>query len=520
MYDVLYLVNEAGYRLENLNPTAEGYYFAWDSEGQKMVYIREDLDTIIYPEDYTIDKSKCWITVGDKAEAERVAQAGYNLYLEKNIDLIELHNVAVSIDTGAFKLGSLIVDGQLADSKSVVLSGNFGDTTLDIGNTSFSTTGTVSNLNIGSNTAAMTIKGNVSTLSSSISNTSMSSTGIIGSVASGTSVVINNQTYDSTSTNISGAVNGVVTTSTKEDIENIRTQIAGGRTFEGETVSLSNDINMAGIAFQPISNYDRFHLGSSNTKWFQGTFDGQNHTIKNFSTNGFSIAGLNAGTNDTSVTFGSTTYSEANYGLLGAVYVKEGEEVIIKDLTIEAAIDMVVDDANKFVGDSVGGLIGFAFGAGTITIKNVTINGSVTGYDGVSAFIGRAYGISADNANKNKAKYVPELGYTDAKAHYLTVVFDHCTNNATVTSVRKAGAFLGTSSNVNSSFINVCTNNGNIWSKGIAEDQSLGAKNKDGSQVTGENGKAYYQAGIIMDNGTVARTTVDGVTNNGTIKVG
>ncbi|MBO4501428.1 MAG: hypothetical protein J5760_04220, partial [Clostridia bacterium] len=135
MYDVLYLVNEAGYRLENLNPTAEGYYFAWDSVGQKIVYIKEDLDTVIYPEDYTIDKSKCWITVGDKEEAERVANAGYNLYLEKNIDLIELHNVAVSIDTGAFTLGSLVVDGQAVDQKSVVINGKFCKNTLNKCNT-------------------------------------------------------------------------------------------------------------------------------------------------------------------------------------------------------------------------------------------------------------------------------------------------------------------------------------------------------------------------------------------------
>ncbi|MBO4429376.1 MAG: type II secretion system protein, partial [Clostridia bacterium] len=73
MYDVLYLVSESGYLLGNLNPTAEGYYYAWDSQGEKIVYIREDLDTVVYPEDYTIDKSKCWITVGDKEEAERVA---------------------------------------------------------------------------------------------------------------------------------------------------------------------------------------------------------------------------------------------------------------------------------------------------------------------------------------------------------------------------------------------------------------------------------------------------------------
>ncbi len=496
MYDVLYLVNEAGYRLENLNPTAEGYYFAWDSEGQKMVYIKEDLDTVMYPEDYTIDKSKCWITVGDKDEAERVAQAGYNLYLEKNIDLIELHNVAVSIDTGAFRLGSLVVDGQVADAKSVVLSGNFGETSLNCSNTSFSTSGNISNLSIGSNTAAMSINGNVGSVSSSINNTTMSSTGAIGSITSGSVTNSAGTTFTNTSGSVTGAVNGVVSVSTKEAIENIRTQIANGRNFEGETVKLDNDINMSGIAFQPISNYDRDHKSATETKnWFQGTLDGNGKTIKGFSTSGFSIAGLNAGTNSTSATFGGTTYSEAVYGLLGTVYVPEGETVIIKNLTIETAVDMTIDDGNKYVGDSVGGLIGFAYGAGTLQIENVTISGTVNGYDGVAAFIGRAYGAS--------------------KTKKLTINYINCTNNAVVNGVRKTGAFLGSASNTVKSFTN-CTNNGNITCYGVDRDRALGCD----VSATAVNGSSYYQAGVIMDDGTVARLTVDGVTNNGTIKVG
>ena len=273
---------------------------------------------------------------------------------------------------------------------------------------------------------------------------------------------------------------------------------------------------MAGIAFQPVSNFAREDNNKPNkncTNWFQGEFDGNGKTIKNFSTTGFSITGLNAGTNGSSSKF-KTVYNEAIYGLFGTVYVPEGETVTIKNLTIEASIDMIIDDANQFVGDSVGALIGYAFGAGELIIDNVTINGVVNGYDGVAAFIGRAYGFSANNTNPQHGDYVAGTGLDDKKVHNLTVTFKNCVNNATVNSVRKCGAFIGSASNITKSFNN-CFNNGNITCMGKEEDIKLGCVS-----ATGTNGSGYYQAGIIMDNGTVARTEVEGVTNKGTIKVG
>ena len=36
--DVLVIINEAGYIIENLNPTTQGYYFAWDSESNQVLF--------------------------------------------------------------------------------------------------------------------------------------------------------------------------------------------------------------------------------------------------------------------------------------------------------------------------------------------------------------------------------------------------------------------------------------------------------------------------------------------------
>lgn len=513
MYDVLYLISESGYLLANLNPTAEGYYYAWDSEGQKMVYIKEDLQTIVYPEDYKIDVSKCWITVGDQAEAERVAAAGYNLYLENYIEAIELHNVAVSIDTGAFKLNKLTIDGEVVDAKDVVLTGNFGATKLDCSNVSFSNSGTITNLNIGSATAAMTINGNVGSVSSSITKTTMSSSGAVGEITSGSVSNTAGIAFTKSSGAVTGAVDGKVSVSTKENIENIRTQISAGRTFKGETLELTGDINMGGIAFQPISNFSR---SNDAAEYFQGTFDGHGHTIQNFSTKGFAIAGLNAGTNTSTPYFGveKVVYHEAVYGLFGAV-----KDATIKNVNVTCAIDLVLDDSAHYVGDSVGGLVGFATGD-FVTFENCTVSGTINGYDGVGGLLGRT-----------KAKIT---------------TFKNCTNNANVTGVRKTGGFIGSSYTGNYSVeYNNCVNNGNITCLGVERDIELYAWNVDSNdnpttRVSGTpeemNGKAYYtvsasngeylSASGVEANGTRSLSggnvikIVGEFVNNGVIKVG
>lgn len=469
MYDVLYLINEAGYRLENLNPTAEGYYFAWDSEGQKMIYIKEDLNTIIYPEDYKVDKSKCWITVGDAEELKRVADEGYNVYLEKSIDEdIVLHNVAPSIDTGEFRLKSLTIDGTAVNPSTSILRGNFGETKLDIGNASYSNSGSISSLTVGSNTVAMAINGNVGSVASSISNTTVSSTGAIGAITVGSVTNSTGTTFTSTSGSVSGAVNGVVNVGSKEDIENVRVQIANGRTFENETITLPNDINMAGIAFQPISNYSRSDndLSKAATTYFQGDFDGQNHTIQNFSTSGFSINGLNAGKNNTTPTFNGKSYNEAVYGLFGAVYAPEGKTITIKNVKVDVDISMILDNANELVGDSVGGIVGFAYGKGTLRFENCTVTGKIEAYDGVGGLLGRT--------KCSKVEFVD------------------CTNSAQVTGVRKTGAFVGTSYTNGSYQVTYsgCKNYGKIECLGRNyDDATLGC-----SKLGGDDGKmgGYY----------------------------
>ncbi len=61
---------------------------------------------------------------------------------------------------------------------------------------------------------------------------------------------------------------------TAEQLAGLSELVDGGNNFAGKTVKLGKDLDLAGLPFNPIGH-------SSNGKSFNGTFDGQGHTISN-----------------------------------------------------------------------------------------------------------------------------------------------------------------------------------------------------------------------------------------------
>ena len=82
--------------------------------------------------------------------------------------------------------------------------------------------------------------------------------------------------YLSTLPNYTASTN-TVSISTKEELENFSTSVNGGTTYSGVTVSLTNDIDLGSSKFTPIGTFS----STSTNLPFRGTFDGNNHTIKN-----------------------------------------------------------------------------------------------------------------------------------------------------------------------------------------------------------------------------------------------
>lgn len=123
-------------------------------------------------------------------------------------------------------------------------------------------------------------------------------------------------------------------------------------------------------------------IGNSSTK-FSGTFDGKNHTISNFKTSG--------------------QYS----GLFGYV-----NGATIQNLTVNVT--------NNAGATSASGLVGAV--NGTTTIRNCTVNGTISGTHQVGGFVGFAQGVYQDN--------------TLVLPCNLTI--EGCINNATVTTTSQA----------------------------------------------------------------------------------
>ena len=123
----------------------------------------------------------------------------------------------------------------------------------------------------------------------------------------------------------------------RSDLETFRNDVNNGNTFSGQTVYLNADIDLGGASWTPIANtYNKDGNG------FQGTFDGQGHTINNFNctikrggTNKPAFAGL----------FGLNRGTIKNLQVIGATVHAEAED----RLNINQAVAGVITAMNKGV---------------------------------------------------------------------------------------------------------------------------------------------------------------------------
>ena len=116
----------------------------------------------------------------------------------------------------------------------------------------------------------------------------------------------------------------------------------GGNTYAGKTVKLMNDVDLAGVAWTPI--------GQTQVSSFQGTFDGQDHTISNMTVN--------------------YTGTKTNYacGLFGWLELHNGSPIVIQNVKF--------DNANVTGIKYTGVVAGYADGACGAEIKNCQVTNS------------------------------------------------------------------------------------------------------------------------------------------------
>lgn len=123
MSDVIKDLENAGYSLALLTPTAEGCYIAWDADTDRVVYMDSEFK-ILYPKENKGETlANAWQIAHNKEQLDKYAALGkpFNVYLASGFDAIELvvsYGIDVGDNTGITKLSYVNTSGS---AKNVVI---------------------------------------------------------------------------------------------------------------------------------------------------------------------------------------------------------------------------------------------------------------------------------------------------------------------------------------------------------------------------------------------------------------
>lgn len=489
MYDVLIALEQGGFKLENLNPRADGNVFAWDKANNQIVYLdkKNPEKPIFQAKEIGANKGDLYITT---RKAEVFADyPGYSYYFASDISGDITLDEGSCLDTGEFALkGNVSVE----TDNDVEIHGTINGTI-----TVNSTNGKITNYSVVKNVVivdtavtsyherghvgAMEIKDSlkgkvvlendayVEKLTNNKTSGTVESKGYVKAVeGSDTSVTANPSEY-------------VLEIGTYDQLVNFRNKVNAGASYSGTTVKLTADIDISERAWTPIGAVYRRDINAKSSV-FQGTFDGQGHKITGLTNTGFKISSVFSGGNDTT----PEGYKEYVFGLFGSVYNATIKDIVMANVNI----DLACDEKEKVVGDSVGAIVGFAAGNKEtgVTIENCEVlSGSIVGYDAVAGIVGRSYSGK--------------------------ITIENCKNAATVSAIRRACGILGYTNTSyikdgGSAAIKNCTNSGNVKQTCTPDTDPAGKENL-----------SYYQvAGLAICGGKDSvEITITGSVNNGTI---
>lgn len=488
MYDVLIALEQGGFKLENLNPRADGNVFAWDKANNQIVYLEKgSTKPIFQAKEIGDNKGDLYITT---RKAEVFADyPGYSYYFASDISGNITLDEGSCLDTGEFALNGNV---SVKTNKDVEIQGTINGTiTVDSANGKITNYSVVKNVVI-KNTAATSYheRGHVEAME--IQNS------LTGKVVLENDAYVEKLTNNKTSGTVESkgyvkAVEGsdkesvkvtetgyVLEIGTYDQLVNFRNKVNAGASYSGMTVNLTADIDISERAWTPIGAAYRKDI-DANAKVFQGTFDGQGHKITGLTNTGFKISSVFKGSNKTT----PEGYSEYVFGLFGSVYNATIKNIVMANVNI----DLGCDEKEKVVGDSVGAIVGFAAGNEStgVTIDSCKVlSGSIVGYDAVAGIIGRTYSAKT--------------------------TINKCENAATVTAIRRACGILGFASFPEANIVAItgCKNSGNV--------KQTGTPTTDPAGKRAEGDYGYYKvAGLAIYQAKSEKIDTTGSSNTGTV---
>ena len=179
----------------------------------------------------------------------------------------------------------------------------------------------------------------------------------------------------------------VTTITTVDELFAFAADVNGGKNYAGEVVILAADIDLKGQTWTPIGDCE-------SSKYFQGTFDGQNHTISNLSVDKStdtymnSTAGLFGWIDAASATIknvkvdGATVKGSHWVGVIAGYFTGRIEKCTVTNATVEGF--NVNSDAN---GDKIGGIVGCLNEHSYINDNNVS-NSTIKGNRDIGGIAG------------------------------------------------------------------------------------------------------------------------------------
>jgi len=228
---------------------------------------------------------------------------------------------------------------------------------------------------------------------------------------------------------------------------------------------LTADIDLGGREWTPIGK------GSSYANTYKGTFDGNDHEIKNLYVTGA---------------------TSNHYGLFGVL----GAGGTIRNLTVSGRVEITGSGGSSY---GIGGIVGQLGGAGTI--ENCTNKAAVSGNFNTAGIVGRvgsSGGTIRACANLGDISGSNSVGGIVGYAYY-GVTASHCYNRGAVTaSVGKAGGIVGFMDDSGAKFSN-CYTTGAV--KGSNSAAVVGKK------TSGSISGCYYLDTLGTDSNAIAKTS-------------
>ena len=300
MRDALKIAAEAGYLVDKINAAANGNDILWDSENKVFCYYNVATGTPAYIPDTKVDNTKTpvykfWKVYDEKHPVPAMNDQTYSVYWAGTA-APKVTDYTVGFDAGnctealtitytnttagqnqnvMFYMngGKLTVNDTTNDSNQQYFYGSLSEAVVSTGKSCFHAYGTIAKLDLQAG-KVVAEAGSIVMVSNAASNTEV--------VKSSGSVVMK--------TSDDATVNGTVDLSTEDEkkaytleisdaagLAAFRDSVNAGMTYAGLTVKLTADIDLGNKNWLPIGNYRGAESFGKHT--FNGTFDGQNHTI-------------------------------------------------------------------------------------------------------------------------------------------------------------------------------------------------------------------------------------------------